>query len=69
MIVTFDSMVLEDELRLSVTTILLEGIARVRWKSLKGRSYITLSWPDFQKEFDDEYRARFHRDQKMQEFM
>ncbi|XP_039119002.1 proline-rich protein 36-like [Dioscorea cayenensis subsp. rotundata] len=63
-IATFDDMVLEEDLRLKVATRLLEGRARVWWESLKGRSRVVLSWSDFQREFDEEYYTRFHRDQK-----
>ncbi|KAH7691842.1 Retroviral ribonuclease H protein [Dioscorea alata] len=68
-IATFDDMVLDEVLRLKVATRLLEGIARVWWESLRGRSHVALTWPDFQNEFDEEYYTRFHRDQKRQEFM
>ena len=55
-------------LKLKVTTMLMDKSVAIWWKNLKLRTTVSITWELFVREFNDQYYTRFHRDQKWQEF-
>ena len=65
---TMVDMELEDNLKLKVTTKLMDKSAATWLENLKFRTIVPITWELFVREFNDQYYTRFHRDQKWQEF-
>ena len=51
-------------LKLKVTTRLMDKSVAIWWKNLKLRITVSITWELFVREFNDQYYTRFHRDQK-----
>ena len=61
--ITID-MELEDNLKLKVTTRLMDKSVATWWENLKLRTTVPFTWELFVCEFNDRHYTRFHRDQK-----
>ena len=57
-------MELDDELKLRVTTRLIDKSAATWWDNLKLRATTSVTWDMFVREFNEQFYTRFHRDQK-----
>ena len=61
-------MELEDNLKLKVTTRLMDKSAATWWDNLKLHIFIPITWELFVRKFNDQYYTHFHRDHKRKEF-
>ena len=65
---TLMDMELDDELKLRVTTRLMDKSAATWWDNLKLRSTVFVTWNYFVQKFNEQYYTHFHRNHKKQEF-
>ena len=65
---TLIDMELDDELKLRVTTRLVDKSATTWWDYLKLRFTIPMTWNYFVQEFNEQYYTHFNRDQKRRVF-
>ena len=63
---TLNDMELDDELKLKVTTRLIDKSAATWWDNLKLRVSTHITWNLFVQEFNEQFYTRFHKDQKRQ---
>ena len=61
-------MELDDEMKLRVTTRLMDKSATTWWDNLKLCSTAPLTWNYFVYEFSEQYYTHFHKNQNIQEF-
>ena len=60
-------MKLDDDLKLKVSTRLIDKSIATWWDNLKLRFNTLVTWDLFVQEFNEQYYACFHKDQKRQE--
>ncbi|WRX14201.1 zinc finger protein [Theobroma cacao] len=66
---TLSDMRLDDDMKLMVTTRLLEKRAHTWWNSVKSGSTTPQTWSDFLREFDGQYFTYFHQKENNREFL